>query len=326
MVMNTTEEVRTYLLQSGILDDSRAVEITPLGGGVSNNVWKILTGDHRWILKQALPKLKVEDDWFSDVERIHREHTAMQLITGLLPERTVPHLVLTDHERHLYIMEAAGESSRTWKEILMQGDFDRLMAMRAGEVLGRLHRSSVFLSEADKELLADQQYFQELRIEPFHEHLIRKYPELERYIMRLIDDVTLRRSCFVHGDFSPKNILIEDKGNLVLIDYEVAHWGNPVFDLAYCIAHLMLKGWHLNKKEEAITLVMNFLSSYDGEAERLIPHLGLMLLARMDGKSPVDYIRQSVLKATIREVAVRCIMEEKNIADIQAYLTDAMAT
>jgi thiamine kinase-like enzyme len=96
----------------------------------------------------------------------------------------------------------------------------------------------------------------------------------------------------------------------VLIDFEVAHWGNPVFDLAYCLGHLILKAWHLQKEHEVLKLIEVFLCTYELKVENLTPHVGLMLLARMDGKSPVNYIKDEVLKNKIRSIAISWIMEE----------------
>jgi thiamine kinase-like enzyme len=122
--------------------------------------------------------------------------------------------------------------------------------------------------------------------------------------------------CAVHGDFSPKNMLVQKNGEIVLIDFEVAHWGNPVFDLAYCLGHLMLKAWHLKKYEELLGLIRAFLDSYKGEVRNLLPHLGLMLLARMDGKSPVNYIQDESLKQIIRLVAINWITHASPDANV----------
>jgi aminoglycoside phosphotransferase (APT) family kinase protein len=259
------------------------------------------------VLKQALKKLIVQADWFSDVVRIHREHEVMQAIPGIMPEGAVPEVVLTDYINHIYMMKSAEEGAQTWKSVLMGGDFNNDIASKAGKVLQSLHSNSDRINKNDKIKFKGQEYFIQLRVEPFHLHLIKKYPELESCIRYLIEEVTQKKICLVHGDFSPKNMLIENNNHLVLIDYEVAHWGNPVFDVAYCLGHLTLKGWHLNKRNEAQRLIETFLQAYNNTVENLTPHLGLMLLARMDGKSPVDYIKDATLKNKIRNEAIAMI-------------------
>lgn len=305
--LNTIEDVKKYLITQQIISNNIQLEIIQLSGGVSSRVWKIISNENRWVLKQALKKLKVQADWFSDVERIHREHEVMLAIQNIMPAGSVPEIVHTDYANHVYMMSSAEEEARTWKDILMRGDLNNDIAIKAGKVLQSIHKNSEKIDENDKAKFQDQKYFIQLRVEPFHQYLIQKFPELEAYIQQLIDEVTQKKICLVHGDFSPKNMLIESDNNLVLIDYEVAHWGNPVFDVAYCIGHLMLKGWHLKQRDEVQQLIETFLKAYNNTVENLTPHLGLMLLARMDGKSPIDYIKDEALINIIRKVAVEMI-------------------
>lgn len=318
MVLDTDQKVNGYLLDKGIITSDTGVELLPLGGGVSNHVWKIHSGQKRWVLKQALHKLKVKADWYSDVERIHREHEVMEAIVNHLPAGTVPRVVHKDNGEHLFIMTCADDTCRTWKQSLMDGDFDARISATAGTVLRLLHDSSGKISMPDREKFADQKYFLQLRVDPFHRHLARRYPELDEPIQRLITEITSEATCLVHGDFSPKNMLVGPHEQFMLIDYEVGHWGNPVFDMAYCVAHLMLKGWHLGKKDEAVKLIKAFIGAYGRDPGNLVPHLGLMLLARMDGKSPVDYIRDPLLKEEIRRTAFRWIREKGNVPAIDA--------
>lgn len=283
----------------------------PLSGGVSSRVWLVerdaSTHTDRWVIKQALKKLNVQVDWFSDVERIHREHEVMQALEPILPGEHIPRVLHADYTRHVYLMTAAEEAAPTWKDRLMSGRFDPDTARQAATLLRLMHTQSHQIPEEYQSELKNQRYFIQLRIDPFHRFLMQQYPELAGRIQCLIDELTLfpnsKTACLVHGDFSPKNMLVKQSGNMVLIDYEVAHWGNPVFDLAYCLGHLLLKGWHLNRKEEMLQLIRVFLDAYQPEIHRLLPHLGLMLLARMDGKSPVNYIVDEALKQKIRGVA-----------------------
>jgi thiamine kinase-like enzyme len=207
-------------------------------------------------------------------------------------------------------MTAAEEGSLTWKEHLMQGVFNELHAKNAASILKQMHGNSPAMPEKEQQKFKDQTYFLQLRVDPFHRYLIQQYPKLSPYIQKLIDEVTVKQICLVHGDFSPKNMLVEKNHNIVLIDFEVAHWGNPVFDLAYCLGHLILKAWHLQKEHEVLKLIEVFLCTYELKVENLTPHVGLMLLARMDGKSPVNYIKDEVLKNKIRSIAISWIMEE----------------
>jgi aminoglycoside phosphotransferase (APT) family kinase protein len=304
MILDSIEEVKKYLIKEGLVSSEDKVHVEYLSGGVSCRVWKIVRDKDRWVIKQALEKLDVKADWFSDVERIHREHHVMKQIELIVPDSNVPKVLHVDYINHVYMMTCAEEGVETWKDLLMSGVFNVSTAKSAAVLLGQIHSQSHKIEEEQKAEFSDQKYFNQLRIDPFHRFLIQKYPELSTDINKLIDELTQEKTCLVHGDFSPKNMLVQKNGEIVLIDFEVAHWGNPVFDLAYCLGHLMLKAWHLKKYEDLLSLIRAFLDSYKGKVSNLLPHLGLMLLARMDGKSPVNYIQDEDLKQIIRMVAI----------------------
>jgi aminoglycoside phosphotransferase (APT) family kinase protein len=304
MILESIDEVKKYLINEGLLSSDDRVHVEYLSGGVSCRVWKIVCNKDRWVIKQALEKLDVKADWFSDVERIHREHHVMRQIERIVPDSNVPKVLHTDYINHVYMMTCAEEGVETWKDLMLSGIFNVSTAKSAATLLSQIHSQSFKIDAEQKAEFSDQKYFNQLRIDPFHRFLIQKYPELSPDISKLIDELTLEKTCLVHGDFSPKNMLVQKNGEIVLIDFEVAHWGNPVFDLAYCLGHLMLKAWHLKKYEELLSLIRAFLDSYKGKVSNLLPHLGLMLLARMDGKSPENYIQDESLKQIIRVVAI----------------------
>ena len=310
MKLDTIINVKEYLIKAGIAGKADEPVVEHLNGGVSSSVWKIRLNNNRWVMKQALRKLKVEADWFSDVERIHREHEVMNSLQDLVPKGAIPRVLHVDYINHIYMMACAEEGAQTWKDVLMKENFSTSIAKNAANILLEMHQHSININASDKSKFQDQKYFIQLRVDPFHRCLMQKYPDLSSSIQKLIDEVTLQNLCLVHGDFSPKNMLVQKDDNIVLIDFEVAHWGNPVFDLAYCLGHLMLKGWYLKKQKEIIKLIEVFLATYERPINNLIPHLGLMLLARMDGKSPVNYIKEESMKNVIRKVAISWIQDK----------------
>ena len=101
----------------------------------------------------------------------------------------------------------------------------------------------------------------------------------------------------IHGDFSPKNILI-GKSYPIILDAETACWGDPSFDLAFCFNHFILKSIHNHNKKKYLELGKFFIESYlekidfenvDSFLFRFFSILPLFILARVDGKSPVEY-------------------------------------
>lgn len=316
MELDSFEKVKQYLILEGLVHFDEEVHVSHLPGGVSCRVWKIIRKNDQWVLKQALPKLDVAADWFSDVERIHREHEVMRQIDLVIPDSKIPKILHIDYKNHVYMMDFVRDASETWKSQMMRSVFNPESAKSAAKLLSQIHELSPKIDEKHQVEFKDQSYFVQLRIEAFHRFLTQKYPDLQLDINKLIDELCLEKTCLVHGDFSPKNMLVKSNGEIVLLDFEVAHWGNPVFDVAYCLGHLMLKAWHLNKRDEIFELIISFLDSYNFKVNNLIPHLGLMLLARMDGKSPVNYIQDSKLKDQIRSVAIDWIRNGADKADV----------
>jgi hypothetical protein len=147
--------------------------------------------------------------------------------------------------------------------------------------------------------LRDLEIFEQLRIEPFHRTVASRHPELAPRVNFAAEAlVAVPGRCLVHGDFSPKNVLVGAEG-LWVIDFEVAHVGNPVFDLAFLLAHLILKSIHRPGSAAAYRdCAAQFLQFYEESAgeefmpsdESLSLHVGCLLLARVDGKSPAEYL------------------------------------
>ena len=112
----------------------------------------------------------------------------------------------------------------------------------------------------------------------------------------------------VHGDVSPKNILVGPDGP-VFLDAECAWYGDPAFDLAFCLNHLLLKCvWVPSAKEKLLQCFSVLSSSYlqrfssGNLEERTASLLPALLLARVDGKSPVEYLDEAQ-RSFVRERA-----------------------
>jgi aminoglycoside phosphotransferase (APT) family kinase protein len=317
MQLDNAEHVQQYLVDKSLVGLNEKMLIQQIPGGVSCFVWHIETPSQNWVIKQARSKLDVEADWYSDTDRIHREHQAMSGLSAFMKDKSIPKVLHVDDENHVYMMEFI-EDACTWKEMLMAGIFDEVVAANAAHLLQQIHAAAPRIGSTISKELEDQKYFIQLRIEPFHRSVMVKHPNLTLPIQKLIEELTTKKVSLVHGDFSPKNMLVKKDGSMVLIDFEVIHWGNPVFDLAYCVGHLMLKGWHLKRQTDSLRLIEVFLKPFDYSTIDLLPHLGLMLLARVDGRSPVSYIKEESQKNLIRETGIHWInhhFESKNVLE-----------
>lgn len=268
----------------------------PLDGGVASDVRVVETPGGPLVVKRALAKLKVAADWFSDPARSLIEVAAIRAFAELGGSETVPEIVWVRPEENCFAMRLVEPRLRNWKSDLLAGTIDLATAARVGAILGQFHSRSAARTDLAAQF-DDLKYFTELRIEPFFDHVAERKPAYAGAIRSVAAAMLTRRRALVHGDFSPKNILAH-ASDVVILDFEVAHWGDPRFDVAFCLAHLMLKstlnGGHPAEMGGAIGA---FLDAYGRAGPPIIDAglaqvTGCLLLARLFGKSPADYLER----------------------------------
>jgi tRNA A-37 threonylcarbamoyl transferase component Bud32 len=290
-----------YLQQRGLVDALEQPEIRKLEGGVSNRVVLVKPENSLpFVLKQALEKLRVQVDWFCTPTRIEREALALRHLSDLAPPGSVPALIFEDAKYHLLAMAEVPEPHQNWKELLLSGNLLLDHIEQFGLILGFIHNRSY---RSDLELLrlfADRSIFETLRLEPYYRYTARQLPESAGFLNQLITDTLACRICLVHGDYSPKNILVHD-GRLVLLDCEVMHFGDPAFDIGFSMAHLLSKAHHLPAMrmafaEAAARYWQTYVSSATTESwiseleGRAVRHTLGCCLARVAGRSPLEYL------------------------------------
>jgi 5-methylthioribose kinase len=299
-----------YLAGRGF--DPKSLRVTELMGGVSNVVLLAETSSGRIVLKQALPQLRVELEWFSDLRRIYHECAGLRAVQQKLPPDSVPQVLFEDQSNYIFAMTAAPSGSETWKSQLLRNQADPRIAERVASILAALIRTSWHSPEL-AEQFSDITIFEELRVDPYYQRLATLYPDLQEHLQRRMDAGRTRRVSLVHGDWSPKNILVKGD-SAVAIDFEVIHFGDPSFDAAFLLNHLLLKTFLGIAGTEA--LAQRFWRTLQAEMpaapwfeQATIEHLGALLLARIDGKSPAEYIRDPELKDRIRMFARQLILD-----------------
>ena len=268
-----------------------------LGGGVSNLVLLAESATRRWVFKQALGRLRVAEEWLADAARIHREAASMRALAPLLPAGSVPCVVFEDRENFIYAMEAAPDGVEDWKTRLMRGERDQRVARQTARILVELGQWTAG-SERWREEFGDQHCFKQLRLDPYYRFTAERHPDLREAFEEAIS-LAQRPLAMVHGDFSPKNLLVaHGGGGVTLIDFEVVHYGDPAFDAAFLLNHLLLKG--------ARALGHVCAAELRGfETAAVIRHLGCLHLARVDGKSPAEYLtgaQRVTMRAAAREL------------------------
>jgi aminoglycoside phosphotransferase (APT) family kinase protein len=203
------------------------------------------------------------------------------------------------------------EHHPVWKARLAAGHADPEFAAAVGRTIGAIHAATAH-SESVAQRFANDALFHAIRLEPYIEATAQAHPDLARQLMALSRDTLLTHIALVHGDVSPKNILVGPNGP-VLLDAECAWYGDPAFDLAFCLNHMLLKClWTpaasagflacFDALADAYRAEVNWEPAHDLErrAAALLPAL---FLARVDGKSPVEYLTRDSDKARVRKVA-----------------------
>lgn len=296
MLELTAEGALAYACRRGLIGhEGAAARVEKLAGGVSCEVLRIHRPDAEPIvLKQALPKLRVAAEWHSDPARIEREVLVMGLARRALGARHVPEVLDYDPENFIYAMASAPLTAVNWKQELLAGRLDEGLADQCGMLLARFH--AIAPEGRDAELLRDKSFFYQLRLEAYLEHSARRAPEVSAELLRLARELEEARLCLTHADYTPKNFLVAG-GDLILLDYEVSHLGHGVFDVASILNHFHLKALRDEARRDGFArLSRAFLERYVAEGgpgageEILWRCLGGLMLARVVGKSPVEYL------------------------------------
>jgi aminoglycoside phosphotransferase (APT) family kinase protein len=255
------------------------------------------------VFKQALSQLKVKDSWNADTSRNISEIEFIRYLQGFRPEN-VPKLIAESKEHRFFIMEYLDEKYHNWKHDLLTGVFDVNVARRASSLLADIHIKSWKNPKIAEKYTAEKNFF-DLRIEPYLITTGKRNPELRNYFEDEAQRLQSTRLALVHGDFSPKNILIRND-RIVLLDHEVACFGDPAFDVAFLLNHLFLKELFVVNYLPTANLVKAVWNNYAhllsakthiiAYEDRISKLLLMLMLARVDGKSPVEYFENSLSK------------------------------
>jgi Ser/Thr protein kinase RdoA (MazF antagonist) len=287
--------VVAYLIARGVVASPLDLTVEELAGGVSGTVLAVRGPSVALVVKQALPTLRVADEWNAPARRTDTEAAALRLAARLIPGR-VPPVVDSDEAEHVVVLRHAPLGWRNWQAELLDGRAHAASGHWAGETLGRLHAATA--GDADvAAAFGDYEAFAQLRLEPYHGAVMERLPQLAPALQPLADELRDARTCLVHGDYAPKNILLGPDGAWVL-DMEVAHYGHPVFDLAFFLSFPLLTALQSPRLASACSeLVRGFTAAYLRRAAAIAPspasvaaHTGAMLLARTDGRSPATFL------------------------------------
>jgi len=303
------------LLRMGLVRPGEPVRVVPLTGGVSSDIALIEAGERRFCVKRALSRLKVAALWEAPTSRNAAEAAWMRAVAAWLP-RAAPAVLGEDAAAGLFAMEyLSPEDHPLWKAELLAGRIDCSFAAAVGRDLAFIHASSAADPDVPATFSHDET-FEAIRIEPYLRATGRAHPALAERFEALAARTLATKRALVHGDVSPKNILMAKSGP-VFLDAECAWFGDPAFDLAFCLNHLLLKGARKGAARQLYldafrALADAYLAGVDweeaeaveGRAASLLPAL---FLARIDGKSPVEYLTDGDERDAVRRCAAPLI-------------------
>jgi aminoglycoside phosphotransferase (APT) family kinase protein len=343
MIELTPETVPAWLASQGLAADPRAVRVRELPLGVSNRTFWADRPEGPLVVKQARAKLAVAMEWLADVRRIVREAEAMDWLHARIGSPAIPRMLALDRAGMVLAMEAILPPAENYKTLLLAGEVHPGLAEQWGALLARIH--SVTQDALTRERFADATFFDQLRMSPYYDTVAARHPDLAARLAALRAECMHRPYCLVHGDYSAKNMLVRPVsesegaagiaaqgsprsgaaagGTLILLDFEVAHFGNPSFDIAFALTDYLMKALHLPRHAPALLeAARRFWAVYQSRVT--VPpesraqagsHLAAVMLARVDGKSPFEYFTVARRQIQVRDLTRTVLREGRSSVD-----------
>jgi aminoglycoside phosphotransferase (APT) family kinase protein len=301
----------------GLLRREELRSVVPLAGGVSSDIVRVAAGNRSFCVKRALPQLKVAADWRAPIERNHSEAEWLRVAGAIVPD-AVPQILGEDEEAGLFALEwLAPEHYPVWKDQLRDGVIELATAAEVGRRIAHIHAATAGRADIAARFATDP-VFHSIRLEPYLLATCERHPDVANVLRALVATTARTKLALVHGDVSPKNILVGPRGP-VFLDAECAWYGDPAFDLAFCLNHMLLKClWRPQWRERYLACFSDLIAAYlngvgceprnelESRCARLLPGL---FLARVDGKSPVEYVTDEADRERVRHCAKRLLRD-----------------
>jgi len=330
---NEASVVLPALVRMGLAAAEDNPEIVPLTGGVSSLIVRVDTRNGPLCIKQALPELKVASHWSAPLARNHAELAWIREVAQTLPE-AVPGILGEDAQSYCFAMQwLAPEQHPVWKIQLRDGHVSPDFAAQVARQLALIHAATANQPALAERFAYDRNFF-ELRLDPYFGATAKVHADCAQMLQALIEQTANNRITLIHGDISPKNILAGPVGPIFL-DAECAVYGDPAFDAAFCLTHLMAKClWRPASTEDYLAcfdaFTKHYLAGVDWENVEAIEArtamlLAAILLARVDGKSPLEYLTESD-RARLRTFARRWLLSPATrLADMRTAWKEELA-
>jgi 5-methylthioribose kinase len=320
--------ISAYLQRKKLVDKSLHPTIEALGSGQKNLVFYVTGPERRLIVKQALSRVRIKERWWIDRRRIFSEKSCLEVLAQILPPHLIPEVLLEDRTDFVLVTTAPPENATLWEEELEGGRIDLQIAVQCGELLATVHNETAGSRDL-KAVFKDTKVFNQLRVEPFYTHVGRVFPDLKKIIDTQSRHLLKESRALVLGDLRPRNVWVNN-GQLYLVDFATAHFGNPSFDLAFYAMDMCLKAMRNSTQKAAYLEAINVFWSayfrtaeYDKvkEIEKLsVRDLGCLLLAATDGRHPATFPDEHTADLSRRIAQSLLFTQLDRIEDITEFI------
>jgi 5-methylthioribose kinase len=300
----TEENLPEYLKNAGFIPQNEPIAVEKVGDGNINWVRRVRTDAGSWVVKQARPALERFPEYRSSTERIVFEARFFHTVAPFDAENVCPRVLRFDPEQRVLVLEDLGDAERL-DAALARGADVTSTACSLARFLGAVHRgtrdgalAARFANGEMRQLHGDHIFHLPFRENdfPLSKRVAECAAELraDTGLLQTIDSVHRRylepRGCLVHGDVQPANVLLS-AGGPKLLDAEIAHVGDPAFDLGQLLGHLLLPAAARGEPEAAEAAVAAswgaYESAWDGDPPFAFAdaarHGGIELLRRTLG-------------------------------------------
>jgi 5-methylthioribose kinase len=318
-----------YLRRKKIIENNEVVlDMKQIGDGLKNQIYLATTARQRLLVKQAHSKAQIKERWWIDRKRIFAEKNCIEILANILPPDVIPAALLEDRTDFVLVTTAPARDAVLWEDDLLQGRIDLQIAAQAGELLAAVHNQTHNVREL-KTMFKELKAFEQLRIQPLYEFVAGKYPEVQKAIEHQARELTKNGRCLVLADLRPRNVFINN-GQLYLVDFSTAHFGQPSFDLAFYAADMCLKAMLNHPQKAAYLEAINVfwmayfrIAEYAKVAEvekQAVRDFGCLLLAMVAGRMPVYEGDEAFQDLAYRVAQSLLFTELDKIEDITEFI------
>jgi 5-methylthioribose kinase len=299
-----------YLGKMGLIPEGEAPRVEAVGDGNINWVRRVRTAAGSMVVKQARPALERFPEYRVSTERIVFEARFYETAAACDVDGVCPRVLAFDPQQRVLLLEDLGEAERLDAALARGADVTGAAATLAA-FLGRVHASTRdadlaarFANDEMRSLHGDHVFLLPYRPNafPISPRVAARAGEIQAdaELVGLIDAAHARYlapgTALVHGDVQAANVLLAGRGP-VLLDAEIAHVGDPAFDLGQLLAHLLLPLAARGRADAALPALRAAWCAYRkaagaGPAQlcHALRHAGIELLRRTIGAARVPAV------------------------------------